>query len=392
MPPELPTGRSASPRVAMPSEKPEYRVYRSRSGFLSRLFGRRNSGRFQPPGEAQPPQQPPGRLSKLVRPTADGGQAPPQAPAPPAPTYVPPGPPSEPWYRRITWKKVVVGVLLFIVFWIALSFGLFMLSANQQKGKVKDSTLSALDDSGNLLTSPNNVLVLGSDRRPGEKRGRADTIMLMRYGGGKAARLSIPRDTLVNIPGVGPSKINAAYAIGGPPLMIETIKQFLGIEVNHLIEVDFKGFPKFVDALGGVNMTFEKCIRSRFEGRTHRFPKGENHLNGEEALDVVRIRKNACAPEESDLTRARRQQQFLEAVKGKMFSPFTFPRWPLAAWRAPKAIVSDMGGIGLMTLYWDMETSGDLKPRILRPIDPGANPLQVSDAEKQAEVQRFLDG
>jgi hypothetical protein len=45
-----------------------------------------------------------------------------------------------------------------------------------------------------------------------------------------------------------------------------------------------------------------------------------------------------------------------------------------------------------MTLYWNMETSGDLKPRILRPIDPGANPLQVSDAEKQAEVQRFLDG
>ena len=102
--------------------------------------------------------------------------------------------------------------------------------------------------------------------------------MLMRYGGGKAARLSIPRDTLVNIPGTGPSKINAAYAIGGPPLMIETIKQFLGIEVNHLVEVDFKGFPKFVDALGGVDMTFEKCIRSRFEGRTHRFRKGENHL------------------------------------------------------------------------------------------------------------------
>ena len=80
---------------------------------------------------------------------------------------------------------------------------------------------------------------------------------------------------------------------------------------------------KFVDALGGVNMTFETCIRSRFEGRTHRFRKGENHLDGEEALDIVRIRKNECAPEESDLTRARRQQQFLEAVKGKLFNPLT---------------------------------------------------------------------
>ena len=381
----------------MPSDKPEYRVYRSRPGFLNRLFGRRDAGRFAPPGGgSQPGEQPQGRLSKLVHRTPDAGQAPP-APPPgqpaPAPTVPPPyEPPGEPWYKRLSWKRVLVGVLLFILFWLALSFALFMISASQQNDKVSDGTLSALDDSGNMLTSANNILVLGSDRRPGEKRGRADTIMLMRYGGGKASRLSIPRDTLANIPGVGPSKINAAYAIGGPPLMIETIKQFLGIEVNHLIEVDFKGFPKFVDALGGVDMTFETCIRSRFEGRTHRFKKGENHLNGEEALDVVRIRKNECAPEESDLTRARRQQQFLEAVKGKLFSPFTFPRYPWAAWRAPKAIISDMGGLQLMALYWNMEWSGDLKPRILRPIDPGANPLQVSDAEKQAEVQRFLDG
>jgi len=369
----------------MPEDKPDYRVYRSRPGFLNRLFNRRDASRFGQPGED--------RVRELSGNRPAPGTAAPEAP-PSAPTYppLPPTVPRDPWWRRITWKKVVAGVLGFIVFWLALSLVLFMISANQQSGKVSDGTKAALDDSGNMLTSPNNILVLGSDRRPGEERGRADTIMLMRYGGGKAARLSIPRDTLVNIPGTGPSKINAAYAIGGPPLMIETIKQFLGIEVNHIVEIDFKGFVKFVDALGGVKMTFENCIRSRFEGRTHRFRKGENELNGEEALDIVRIRKNECAPEESDLTRARRQQQFLEAVKGKLFSPFTFPRYPWVAWRAPKAIISDMGGLELLTLYWNMETSGDLKPRILRPIDPGANPLQVSDAEKQAEVQRFLDG
>jgi LCP family protein required for cell wall assembly len=370
----------------MPDDKPDYRVYRSRPGFLNRLFNRREASRFGQPRED--------RVRELSGDRPAAGTAAPDAP-PAAPTYPPLPPPSvprEPWWRRITWKKAIAGVLGFIVFWLALSLALFMISANQQAGKVSDGTKAALDDSGNMLTSPNNTLVLGSDRRPGEERGRADTIMLMRYGGGKAARLSIPRDTLVNIPGHGPSKINAAYAIGGPPLMIETIKEFLGVEVNHLVEIDFKGFVKFVDALGGVKMTFETCIRSRFEGRTHRFRKGENKLNGEEALDIVRIRKNECAPEESDLTRARRQQQFLEAVKGKLFNPFTFPRYPWVAWRAPKAIISDMGGLELLTLYWNMETSGDLKPRILRPIDPGANPLQVSDAEKQAEVQRFLDG
>ena len=62
------------------------------------------------------------------------------------------------------------------------------------------------------------------------------------------------------------------------------------------------------------------------------------------------------------------------------------------AWRAPKAVLSDMGGLQLMELYFDMQTGGKLKPRILLPINPGANPLQVSDAEKQAEVQRFLGG
>ena len=268
-----------------------------------------------------------------------------------------------------------------------------MISAHFQSQKVSDATRASLDRSGNLLTSPNNILLLGSDRRPGEKdRGRADTIMLMRYGGGKAARLSIPRDTEVNIPGHGSSKVNAAYAIGGTSLMVETLKQYLGIEINHVVEIDFKGFPKFVDALGGVNMTFGKCIVSRFEGRTVHFRRGEHHLNGKQALDVVRIRKNRCDPSQSDLTRARRQQQFLEAVKGKIVSPLTFPRWPWVGWSAPRAIVSDMGGLELMELYWDMETSGKLKPRILRPENPGANPLQVSPAEKQAEVQAFLDG
>src|SRR4029079_6127214 len=140
------------------------------------------------------------------------------------------------------------------------------------------------------------------------------------------------------------------------------------------------------------DMTFGHCIVSRFEGRTVRFAKGKHHLNGQEALDIVRIRKNACAKYESDLTRARRQQQFLEAVKGRVFSPWAFPRWPWAARRAPKAAISDMGRLQLMTLYLDIETGGDIKPRILRPINPGANPLVVSPAEKAAEAQRFLDG
>jgi LCP family protein required for cell wall assembly len=386
------------------ADKPEYRVYRARRGFLSRLLYRGpERERFgRPKAEPAPPPK-----------TAAGAGAAPPAPDTAADRLRPEHEPVErPGFlgpeplerkRRFTPKRVIVGVILFILGWFLLSLALFFISAQVQADKVPKRVEEALDDGGNLLTSPNNILVLGSDRRPGEGRGRADTIMLMRYGGGKAARLSIPRDTLANIPGSGPNKINAAYAFGGPALMIRTVREFLGIEVHHLVEVDFKGFPKFVDALGGIKMDLEGCVVSRFEGRTPRYgcegnfrrcrdKDGKTHLDGDEALDVVRIRKNVCAPEESDLTRARRQQKFLEAVKGRIFSPWAFPRWPWAAWRAPRAIRSDMAGPSLLALFFDSEVAGEIKPTILRPIDPGANPLQVSDAEKQAAVEKFLEG
>jgi LCP family protein required for cell wall assembly len=355
----------------VPPEKPEYRVHRARWGFLNRLLYRDNR-RFERP---KLDDERPARGGPRIR--------------------IP---------QRIAWRRVAGWALVGALCWVFLSLVLFMISAQVQAGKEPERVKAVLDDGGNMLTSANNILVLGSDQRPGVPGpSRADTIMLMRYGGGKAARLSIPRDTLADIPGSGVQKINAAYAIGGPALMIQTVRQFLGVKINHVVEVDFKGFPKFVNALGGVKMRFDTCLVSRFEGRTPHIgcegnfrrckPKsGKTHLDGQEALDVVRIRKNRCAPAESDLTRARRQQKFLEAVKGRIYSPFAFPRLPWAAWKAPRAIRSDMPGPTLLALFFDSEVSGSLKPTILRPIDPGANPLQVSEAEKQAAVERFLKG
>ena len=74
----------------------------------------------------------------------------------------------------------------------------------------------------------------------------------MRVGGGANATLSIPRDTVVDIPGHGRNKINAAYALGGPSLAIKTVESYLGIDVNHLVEVNFENFPQLIDSLGGV--------------------------------------------------------------------------------------------------------------------------------------------
>ena len=174
MPPELPRDACRAPR---PYALRKARIPRSPRppGFLSRLFDRREAERFQPRAKHSPRSS--ARTRWLAGP-ADGRRptgATAGAARPRPRLRTSRQPPSEPWYRRITWKRVVLGVLLFIVFWIALSFVLFMISAHQQSSKVSDATRPRSTTPGNLLTSPNNVLVLGSDRRPGEKAAAART-------------------------------------------------------------------------------------------------------------------------------------------------------------------------------------------------------------------------
>ena len=168
----------------------------------------------------------------------------------------------------------------------------------------------------------------------------------MRIGGGHNATLSIPRDTVVDIPGHGQNKINAAYAFGGPALAIRTVEQYLGIQVNHLVEVNFENFPQLIDALGGVTYTRRlrrlASINGGFKngGYTLRLKAGEQEINGKQALALARTRHNECNPKESDLTRARRQQKILGSIKDKVTSFETFVRLPWVSWAAPKAIRS----------------------------------------------------
>ncbi|MCW3004536.1 MAG: LytR family transcriptional regulator [Conexibacter sp.] len=305
--------------------------------------------------------------------------------------------------------RIVKWLVLAAVGWVVLSLVLFLISAQIQQGDLSGQV--SLGGAGFPLTSPNNVLVLGSDTRtkgskePGAAtsgRGRSDSIMLMRVGGGKNARLSIPRDTVVDIPGYGRNKINAAYAFGGPALAVQTIERYLGVKVNHLIEVNFENFPQLVDAMGGV--TYEGgCVVSRINGGfknggyTLRLKKGKTHIDGKQALALARTRHNDCNKRESDLTRARRQQKLLSAMKSRLLSPFAFPRLPLIAWNTPKALRSDMSGPTLLGLFGALATSGSPPTKILKPDGFEAAPgggagLHVSDAEKQRDVARFLHG
>jgi LCP family protein required for cell wall assembly len=313
--------------------------------------------------------------------------------------------------RRPTIKRVLGYLALGAVAWLLFSLLLFLISAGLQRDGVSDEASAALDDGGWTLTSPNNILILGSDARnektsePGSQIGgpsRSDTIMLLRVGGGQSSRLSIPRDLVVDIPGHGPNKINAAYAIGGPALTITTLKQYLGIPIHNLVDVNFDNFPPFIDALGGINVR-TGCVVSlinggkRNGGFTLRLKAGKNHLDGDQALALARTRTNRCNPAENDLTRAKRQQKILAAIKSRILSPTTFFRLPWVSWQAPKAVRSDMAGPSLLGLAGAMATGGSPKTQLLRPtgsvtLPDGGAALTVTEQQKQAAVRRFMRG
>jgi anionic cell wall polymer biosynthesis LytR-Cps2A-Psr (LCP) family protein len=165
--------------------------------------------------------------------------------------------------RRLTVGRVAGYLAMGVAAWLLVSLVVFLISAQIQSSQISDAADAQLSGGGYPLTSPNTILVLGSDARtkkgaePGAQTigqpSRSDSIMLLRVGGGANAQLSILRDTVVDIPGHGRGKINAAYAYGGPSLAIETVESYLGIKVNDLVEVNFDNFPQLIDSLGGVN-------------------------------------------------------------------------------------------------------------------------------------------
>lgn len=355
-------------------DRPDYKVYRSR-----------RKGPLRPGGA--------GLQGLRDRARIGGGR---RSKGPSAPRRRRPSGPITPG-RVFRWVAVAVGA------WLALSFVLFMVSA-QLEGGVSSEADSALSGNGNFFSGAT-VLVLGSDERKGdsidatqaEGRGRADSIMLVRAQLGSVRKLSIPRDASAEIPGHGTQKINGAYALGGPSLMIDTVENFMsnGLEIDHLIEVDFRDFPEFIDAMGGITVNNRtKICAPEFDNffRGFNLKKGRRKLNGRRALGFARVRNNPCAPAETDLARAERQQEVLNAIRGQLLSPSTFLRLPLVSWKAPKTIRTDLHGPGLLALAADLATGGSGDTRVLEPTFLGTSELQFSDAEKASAVRELMGG
>ena len=352
------------PPTQDPEGPPEYRVYRSRKPLFRRAGG----------GDGD-------ELSRLRAGTAK---------------------PAGPKRRRrgLSRGRVIRWILGAVAAWVALAIAGFLISAQIQQGKVDDAANERLGGAGYPLWSPNNILVLGSDERTKDTRepgaqtgsGRADSIMLLRVGGGANSRLSIARDTIVDIPGHGRSKINAAFAFGGAALSIETVENYTGVDINHVVVVSFENFPALIDAMGGITYR-GGCVVSRINGGfrnggyTLRLRAGETHIDGKQALALARTRKNDCNRNENDLTRARRQQKVISAMKRRLLSPFAFIRLPQIAWAAPNSLRSDMSGPTLLGLFGALAVAGSPQAQVL-----GTQSGTVPEAVRERAVRRFLAG
>ncbi len=327
-------------RGERPKPPPDYKVYKSRRGA----------------GFSKPDL---GSLKDKLRP-GGSGSTPSREPA------VKPQRKDRPWLK---WFGFAIGG------WLLLSFVAFAVSATIQKTKLAD-TGDTLGGNPLLAASPQNILVLGTDVRSedfataeaeseecleqaasGEtpsactSGARADTLMVLRAGGGAFEKLSIPRDTQATIPGVGTSKINAAYSNGGAELQIQTVEDFLGIDINHVAIVDFNGFSDLIDSIGGVEVELEEQVCNEISGGAFKIDlgPGKETLSGEKALALARTRSSSCGDTSIDDTdRARFQQQIIQGMKDRLTDPLRIPynflKGPLIGWNAPEGVRLRHGG------------------------------------------------
>jgi LCP family protein required for cell wall assembly len=298
------------------------------------------------------------RLPTISRPAPGGAY---ESPAPPrGPQQAPRGPQRPPRRRRFRprpgWIKYVLA--LWLVFLVAVP-----LLAWNQVDKV-DATPRGDRPAAQGGTT---YLLVGSDSRAGLTRkqqleygvGRAagrrtDSIMLLHTGAGPNLLMSIPRDSLVAVPGHGTTKINAAFAFGGPRLLTRTIEDNTGIRVDDYVEIGFAGFVDVVDAVGGVRI----CPRQRMQDKQASLDirKGCQDVDGTVALGYARSRHSSGL---GDVARAQHQREVVSAVGKKAASPWTvlnpvrYARLAMAGSSSVR-VGKDTGLVSTMRFAWAM--------------------------------------
>ncbi|OBJ83061.1 LCP family protein [Mycobacterium sp. 1245852.3] len=311
---------------------------------------------------AGPPPSPTAETQPLNRPRARPAAV--SAPGPAAPSR-PQAPRTSPKRRKRRWLRTVLSILL---------VGALLLGAGVVAGAIWfDTKLHREEVLADYPDRPaagrgTNWLVVGSDSRQGltaEQQqdlatggdignGRTDTILLVHVPSiGSAAQtsmVSIPRDSYVPIPGHGKDKINAAFAMGGAPLLVRTVEQATGLRLDHYAEIGFGGFAGLVDALGGVTVCPTTSLNDPLAGID--LPAGCHTLDGRNALGYVRSRDTPRA----DLDRMVNQRQFVAALLHRAASPAVWLnpwRWYSVPRAAADALTVDRGDHA-----WDLARLG----------------------------------
>ncbi|MEI7759805.1 MAG: LCP family protein [Thermoleophilia bacterium] len=275
--------------------------------------------------------------------------------------------------QRRPGRRITLGLLVVIVLgvvWLGTSYLSFSRGISEANARVPAPVLAELARQKGLLTSaPTTILVLGTDGGTGPGRGdanRSDSVMLIRTDPRKhrLAFLSIPRDLRVEIPGHGAGKINAAFQYGGPTLALRTVKDLTGLDINHVAFVNFDRFRELIDSVGGVAVDVPRPILSnRFDcpyatatrcraWDGWRFEKGSQEMSGTRALIYSRIRENSLDPSETDLDRARRQQQVIQATADRVTSFGTAVKLPFRGGSIVKPLATDLSAGQVLQLGW----------------------------------------
>ncbi len=304
------------------------------------------------------------------------------------------------WLRLLKWS--VVAIVVVISTSAGMVFGWVQRTVAQVQ--INDPATIVKVQQQHLLNAPmpgqaQSILILGSDRRVGLGPGsRSDTLLLVRLDPAtkSISMLSIPRDLRVDIPGYGQDRINAAYTYGGAPLALKTFTELTGIKPNHFIDVNFVGFEKIVDQLGGVYLDVDRRYYNDTAVTGYSsidLQPGYQKLKGADALGFVRFRHDDLA----DWGRIQRQQLFVREMKRQALRWSNWRKIPAAIKTIAQNTVSDISSFGklesLARLVLAVNTSHIYETHVVGDaiVVGGADELSASPEEIHTVVEQFLN-
>lgn len=302
--------------------------------------------------------------------------------------------------KPVLWKRILKWTLISLLA-IALTVGLAgFIFVYHTLGKIGVDTEVIYEAKQQLDIAmpdePRNILVMGTDEDPDGNSKRSDSIILVRVNpnGECMSILSIPRDLMVNIPGVGPEKINAAYATGGTPLAIDTVRELTGLPIHHFVLINYSGFEKAVDAMGGVYVDVDQRYfndnSDAYYGEEYEpidiYP-GYQKLSGKDALAYVRYRHT-----DSDFMRIARQQYFIRDVKAQSLKWGNLARIPELADVFASNTTSDIGRSDVLSLTkFVLTVERDRIHQAQVPVDEmaGGGYLALSKEDLSSVIEQF---